>query len=87
MVEDRGDLGMVELQRQTDNLVAIGNKAPGLAGLFTVFKTDSPQLYVDVDRKACLQQGISLGELFDTLQSYWVRAISMTSIGLAAPGR
>ena len=70
MVEDRGDLGMVELQRQTDNLVAIGNKAPGLAGLFTVFKTDSPQLYVDVDRKACLQQGISLGELFDTLQSY-----------------
>ena len=25
---------------------------------------------MDVDRKACLQQGISLGELFDTLQSY-----------------
>ena len=39
-------------------------------GLFTVYKTDSPQLYVDVDRKACLSQGISLGELFDTLQSY-----------------
>jgi multidrug efflux pump len=70
MVEDRGDLGLVELQRQTDNLVKKGNETQGLTGLFTVYKTDSPQLYVDVDRKACLAQGISLGELFDTLQSY-----------------
>jgi len=70
MVEDRGDLGLAELQRQTDNLVIKGNQTTGLAGLFTVFKTDSPQLYVDVDRQACLQQGINLGELFDTLQSY-----------------
>ena len=70
MVEDRGDLGLVELQRQTDNLVAKGNETTGLVGLFTVYKVDSPQLYVDVDRKACLQQGISLGELFDALQSY-----------------
>jgi multidrug efflux pump len=70
MVEDRGDLGLVELQRQTDNLVKKGNETQGLTGLFTVYKTDSPQLYVDVDRKACLTQGISLGELFDTLQSY-----------------
>jgi multidrug efflux pump len=70
MVEDRGDLGLVELQRQTDNLVAKGNETAGLVGLFTVYKVDSPQLYVDVDRKACLQQGISLGELFDALQSY-----------------
>ncbi len=70
MVEDRGDLGMVELQQQTDNLVRLGNSTTGLAGLFTVFKSDSPQLYVDVDREACLAHGISLGELFDTLQSY-----------------
>ena len=70
MVEDRGDLGLVELQRQTDNMVAKGNETTGLAGLFTVYKTDSPQLFVDVDRAACLQQGISLTELFDALQSY-----------------
>ncbi len=51
-------------------MVAKGNQTPGLAGLFTVYKTDSPQLYIDVDRKACLTAGISLAELFDALQSY-----------------
>ena len=50
---------------QTDNMVAKGNETTGLAGLFTVYETDSPQLFVDVDRAACLQQGISLTELFD----------------------
>ncbi|HEY4308682.1 MAG TPA: multidrug efflux RND transporter permease subunit [Pirellulales bacterium] len=70
MVEDRGDLGLVELQRATDNMVAKGNQTTGLAGLFTVYKTDSPQLYIDVDRKACLTAGVSLAELFDALQSY-----------------
>jgi len=70
MVEDRGDFGLVELQRQTDNLVATGNKTPGLTGLFTVYKTDAPQLYVDVDREACLTQGVSLNEVFGTLQAY-----------------
>ncbi|HEY2839901.1 MAG TPA: multidrug efflux RND transporter permease subunit [Pirellulales bacterium] len=70
MIEDRGNFGLEELQRQTDSLIAEGNKSSELSGLFTVFKTDAPQLFVDVDREACLTQGVSLGEVFGTLQSY-----------------
>lgn len=70
MVEDRGELGIVELQRQTDNLVSAASKKSELTGLLTVFKADSPQLFVDVDREACLQQGVRLGDLFATLQAY-----------------
>ena len=51
MVEDRGDLGLVELQRQTDNMV--GQREPDararrVCSQFT--RPNSPQLFVDVDR-------------------------------------
>ena len=70
MVEDRGDNGLVVLQTQTDNLVKQGNKEPGLTGLFTVYKADSPQLFVNVNRDACLSQGVNLDDVFATLQAY-----------------
>ena len=70
MVEDRGDVGLSTLQSQTDNLVSKGNANSELSGLFTVYKANSPQFFVDVDRDACLQQGVSLGELFGTMQAY-----------------
>ena len=70
MVEDRGDIGLKALQEQTDNLVRKGTEQPQLKGLLSVFNVNAPQLYFDVDRDACLSQGISLGEVFGTLQGY-----------------
>jgi multidrug efflux pump len=70
MVEDRGDIGLRALQEQTDNLVRKGTEQPQLKGLLSVFNVNAPQLYFDVDRDACLSQGISLGEVFGTLQGY-----------------
>lgn len=70
MVEDRGDMGMTPLQEQTDNLVTKGAEYAGANGLFTVYKANSPQLFVDVNRDACLEQGVSLGDLFGTLQAF-----------------
>lgn len=70
MVEDRGDNGLATLQTQTDNLVKLGRQQPGLTGLFTVYKANSPQLFVDVNRDACLTQGVNLSDVFGTLQAY-----------------
>jgi multidrug efflux pump len=70
MIEDRGNAGLTTLQGQTDNLVDKGNQQPGLVGLFSVFRANSPQLYVDVDRRKTLSMGVSLKDVFDTLQIY-----------------
>ncbi|WP_437224451.1 efflux RND transporter permease subunit [Planctomicrobium sp. SH661] len=70
MVEDRGEAGLKALQDETDNLVAEGNKVPGLVGLTTVYKENSPQLFIDIDREQCLKQQVNLGELFATLQGF-----------------
>lgn len=69
MVEDRGDGGLTSLQKETDNLVEKGNQQAGLTGLFTVYKANSPQLFVDIDRDKCQQQGVPLGDVFATLQA------------------
>jgi multidrug efflux pump len=70
MVEAIGDVNFVALQRETDNLAAKGNKQPGLVGLFDGFRSSTPQLYIDVDRVKCKTMGVSLTDVFDTLQVY-----------------
>ena len=44
-------------------------QTPTLAGLFTTFQVNVPQVYVDVDREKAKRQGIDLGDLFETLQA------------------
>jgi multidrug efflux pump len=78
-VEDRGDLGLEELQKRTDELIRDANKkptaddptgTPGLTGMFTVFRANSPQLFVDVNREQCFKLGVQLNDVFNTLQIY-----------------
>jgi multidrug efflux pump len=68
MVKDRGNRGLNQLQGQTDNLVEKGNQEPGLVGLFSMFRADTPQLYVDIDRSRCKTMGVEMSDVFNALQ-------------------
>ena len=68
MVEDRGNRGLAQLQGQTDNLVEKGNREPGLVGLFSMFRAETPQLYVDIDRSRCKTMGVAMSDVFNALQ-------------------
>jgi multidrug efflux pump len=70
MVEDRGDLGLNSLQNATDTLIEQANRTPGLVGLFTLFRSNSPQLYADIDRVKAKTMGVALSDVFNTLQVY-----------------
>ncbi len=76
MVEATGDVDYDALQARADELAAKGNEQPGLAGLFNGFRARTPQLYVDIDREKVKSMGVSLTDVFDTLQacvgSYYV---------------
>ena len=69
-VEDRGSLGFEELYKQTQNLIAKGNADPALHGLFSSYQVNVPQIDADVDREKAKSQGVSLQDLFDTMQIY-----------------
>lgn len=70
MVRDRADQGLGVLQHVTDTMAAEGNQTPGLVGLFTPFRSNTPQYFIDVDRTKCKTLGIQLSDLFLTLQVY-----------------
>jgi hydrophobe/amphiphile efflux-1 (HAE1) family protein len=70
ILEDRGNLGPDELQRASDQVVAAGNRAPGLKGLFTSTRANTPWLYLDIDRAQCEALGVPVNTVYDALQMY-----------------
>jgi len=70
MVQDRGDVGLARLQAETERFIVKSRDVEGLGPMFTLFRANVPQLYVDVDRTKCKQLGVPLGEVFNTLQAY-----------------
>jgi multidrug efflux pump len=69
-VQDRSGAGLTALQAATEALAAAGNQQPGLVGLYTPFRANTPQLYADVDRTKAKMLNVPLDTLFDTLQVY-----------------
>ena len=69
-LEDRAGLGEAELYGATQALLGRAYQTPRLAGMFSGFQINVPQLEVDVDREKVKQQGISLTDLFQTMQTY-----------------
>ncbi|HTZ76405.1 MAG TPA: multidrug efflux RND transporter permease subunit [Stellaceae bacterium] len=69
-VEDRGDLGYEALDRVMQQVVAKARANPALAGIFTSYEINVPQLYVDLDRTKARQLGVNVQDVFDALQIY-----------------
>jgi len=70
MVEDKAGLGDSTLYATTQQLVGQTYQTPKLAGNFSSFQINVPQLFADVDRDKAKQLGIRLNDLFSTLQIY-----------------
>ena len=69
-IEDRGGIGLEELNAMVWEIIQDGNAQAGLAGLNTTFRIDVPQLFAEVDRTKAKTLGVPLNEVFDTLQAY-----------------
>ena len=71
IVEDRANLGLERLQSVADEIVFDGNRTPGLEGLFNSSRANTPWLYLNIDRTKCMTVGVSVSDVFDTLQVYF----------------
>ena len=72
MVEDRGDLGIEELYRQTQNLLNKARKSGVINPYqtYTSLQINVPQLYADVNRVEAKQKGVAISDIFETMQIY-----------------
>lgn len=69
-LEDRGALGYEALNAAVGAFVAKAMQTPELGPTFSSYQINVPQLDVDLDRVKAKQQGVSVGEVFDTMQIY-----------------
>jgi multidrug efflux pump len=69
-LEDRASLGYEAMDAATKAFMAKASQAPELAGLFSSYQVNVPQLYADVDRTKARQLGVPVTDVFDTMQIY-----------------
>jgi multidrug efflux pump len=69
-LEDRGAVGYEQLYQATQAVLAKAYATPELAGLFSGYQINVPQLRADVDRVAAKQLGVPITDVFDTMQVY-----------------
>lgn len=69
-IEDRGNLGYQELYRVTQEVMDKARAAPELAGIFSSYQIQVPQLQADLDRSKAKSQGVRIDDIFQTMQAY-----------------
>jgi multidrug efflux pump len=69
-LEDRASLGLEALDAAQKAFMAKASQAPELSGMFSSWQLDVPQLVADLDRTKARQLGVSITDVFDTMQIY-----------------
>jgi len=68
MLRDSGNLGYETLQAIADDISNSSSQTPGILGMFNGFRSNTPQMYVDIDREKVKTLGVPLQDVFTTLQ-------------------
>ena len=69
-IEDRADVGYEELYKSLQAVLGRAYQTPELAGVFSSYQVNVPQVFADVDRTRVKEQGVALTDVFETMQVY-----------------
>ena len=69
-IEDRASLGYDELYKATQAVIAKARQTPELAGVFSNYEVNVPQIEANVNRVKAKEHGVQLTDVFETLQVY-----------------
>ncbi|TCU14403.1 efflux RND transporter permease subunit [Rhizobium sullae] len=69
-LEDRAGLGYQALDEATKAVIGKAYQTPELTGIFSAYQINVPQLFADLDRAKAEQLGVSVTDVFETLQIY-----------------
>jgi HAE1 family hydrophobic/amphiphilic exporter-1 len=70
ILEDRAGKDVAFLAHNVKTFIDAARKRPELATLIPTFLPNVPQVFVDVDRDKVIKQGIDLGQVYQTLQTF-----------------
>lgn len=69
-IQDKNNLGYDELYKVTQQVQQKAWAAPELAGVFSSYQVNVPQLEVKIDRDKAKTQGVAINDIFQTMQVY-----------------
>ncbi|HSD73882.1 MAG TPA: efflux RND transporter permease subunit, partial [Steroidobacteraceae bacterium] len=69
-IEDRADVGYDELYKSVQAAIGRAYQTPELAGVFSSYQVNVPQVFADIDRARAKEQGVALTDVFETMQVY-----------------
>ena len=69
-VQDKGSLGVLELQRTAEDLAAQANLQAPLKQVRSSFKATVPQVFLHIDREQVKQYKLAINDVFSTLSAY-----------------
>ena len=69
-IEDRNALGLTEMQKAINTLLAAYGGKPALAAMNSSFEANVPQYYLYINREKAISMGIDIGSLLSTLSNY-----------------
>ncbi len=69
-LQDRSGGSMEFLDRNVKKFLAAARMRPELAAVNSSFSASVPQIYVDVDRDKVLRQGVAVGDVYQTMQTF-----------------
>jgi HAE1 family hydrophobic/amphiphilic exporter-1 len=70
VLEDRAGKDVQFLSDNLTKFLAAARKRPELASVFTTFIPSVPQQFINVDKDKVLKQGVSLSDVYSTIQAY-----------------
>ncbi|HZQ18194.1 MAG TPA: multidrug efflux RND transporter permease subunit [Terriglobales bacterium] len=70
VLENRGGEDIQYLATNVDKFIAAARKRPEIAGITSSLLPSVPQQFVDVDRDKVLKQGVSISDVYSTLQTF-----------------
>ena len=70
VLEDRAGKDVSFLSQNLKTFMDAARKRPELSGMITTFLPNVPQVFVNVERDKVIKQGIDLGQVYQTLQTF-----------------
>jgi HAE1 family hydrophobic/amphiphilic exporter-1 len=70
MMQDKGGNTPDYLAKQTMNFVQAAMKRPEISAVFTTFRANVPQRYMEIDKDKVLKAGISLSDIYTTVGAF-----------------
>jgi hydrophobe/amphiphile efflux-1 (HAE1) family protein len=68
IVEDRAGNGSAVLRNAVTAMMVNAARTPGVATVFTLFETSTPQVYLNIDRTKAQLLGVNVQDVFNALQ-------------------